>query len=155
MFQRLPGSGAGITGGYDKAMAEVRQRDPIRRAGGVANLGVFGGPEAVKTVKGFAQDEAEAVRVAAQFALALLGQAEALPKMIEYLTHEKHEYRKRAVVALTSVAGADIAADHESVESCAAAKKAYEAWWKKSGSGLVWDERKKVFTAGGAGKAKK
>jgi HEAT repeat protein len=146
MFQqKMPGASGGP---YEQALMEVKQRDPGRRANGVANLGVFGGPDAVKTVKGFVQDEAEAVRVAAHFALALLGQPEALPKLVDYLGHEKHEYRKRAVVALTSVSGAGVNADHESPESCAAAKKEYEAWWKMAGSGLSWDAKKKVFVAG-------
>jgi hypothetical protein len=153
MFHRVPGAPAG---GEAQALADIKQRDPAKRANGVAGLGVFGGADAVKTVKGFLQDEAEVVRVAAHYALALLGQAEALPKLVEYLANEKHEFRKRAAVALASVSGAGISCDHESAESCAAAKKEYEAWWKKSGSGLTWDAKKKVFGAGSAEtKAKK
>lgn len=153
MFHRVPGAPAG---GEAQALADIKQRDPAKRANGVAGLGVFGGVDAVKTVKGFLQDETETVRVAANYALALLGQAEALPKIIEYLGNEKHEYRKRGAVALASVSGAGIACDHESVESCKAAKKEYEAWWKKSGAGLSWDAKKKVFVAGSAEtKAKK
>lgn len=154
MYNRTPGV---PVSGYEQAVLDSKQRDPGRRANGVANLGVWGTPEAVKTVKGFVEDEAEAVRVAAQYALALLGEAEALPKLISHLADERHEFRKRAAVALTSVAGAGIACDHESLESCTAAKKEYEAWWKKSGSGLKWDAKKKTFGAGAAaeGKAKK
>lgn len=150
MFNRMPGAPAG----YDQALLEVKQRDPGRRANGVANLGVFGGPDAVKTVKGFVEDESEAVRVAAQYALALLGQAEALPKLIAHLADERHEFRKRAAVALASVSGAGIACDHESLESCATAKKDYEAWWKKSGAGLKWDAKKKTFGGAGAAETK-
>ncbi|MBI2920427.1 MAG: HEAT repeat domain-containing protein [Planctomycetes bacterium] len=139
---------------YDQAVSETRQRDPGRRANGVANLGVYGTADTVKTVKGFLQDEAEAVRVAANYALLLLGQSEAVPKLIEVLAHERHDYRKRAAVALTTASGSGIACDHESVESCAAAKKEYEAWWKKSGAGLAWDAKKKTFGAGGAAKKK-
>ncbi|MCC6739128.1 MAG: HEAT repeat domain-containing protein [Planctomycetia bacterium] len=150
MFNRLPGAPAG----YDQALLEVKQRDPGRRANGVANLGVFGGPDAVKAVKGFVEDESEAVRVAAQYALALLGQAEALPKLIAHLADERHEFRKRAAVALTSVSGAGIACDHANLESCTAAKKDYEAWWKKSGAGLAWDAKKKTFGSGAGAETK-
>ena len=150
MFQRVPGTPAG---GYDKALLEIKQRDPGRRANGVAGLGVFGNAESVTTVKGFVEDESEAVRVAAQYALALLGQAEALPKLIAHLADERHEFRKRAAVALTSTSGSGIACDHESLESCTAAKKDFEAWWKKSGAGLKWDAKKKAF-AGGAAEVK-
>ncbi|MEK7466106.1 MAG: HEAT repeat domain-containing protein [Planctomycetota bacterium] len=151
MFQRMPGV---PSNGYDKALLDVKQRDPGRRANGVANLGVFGGPDAVKTVLGFAEDESEGVRVAAQYALALLGQAEALPKLISHLADERHEFRKRAAVALSSVTGAGITCDHESLESCSAAKKDFEAWWKKSGAGLAWDAKKKTFAAGTAAEGK-
>lgn len=151
MFQRMPGT---PVGGYDQALLEVKQRDAGRRANGVANLGVFGNADSVKTVKGFVEDESEAVRVAAQYALALLGQAEALPKLIAHLADERHEFRKRAAVALASVAGAGISCDHESLESCTAAKKDFEAWWKKSGAGLKWDAKKKSFAAVGAAEGK-
>jgi HEAT repeat protein len=147
MFQRMPGT---PNNGYDKALLDVKQRDASRRANGVANLGVFGSADSVNTVKGFVEDEAEVVRVAAQNALALLGVAEALPKLIAHLSDERHEFRKRAAVALASVAGAGIACDHESLESCTTAKKDYEAWWKKSGAGLKWDAKKKSFAAGAA-----
>lgn len=151
MFNRTPGA---PVAGYDHAVLESRQRDPGRRSNGVANLGVFGGADAVKIVKGFVEDESEAVRVAAQYALALLGQAEALPKLIAHLADERHEFRKRAAVALASVSGAGIACDHESLESCATAKKDYEAWWKKSGAGLTWDPKKKTFGSGAAAEPK-
>ena len=147
MFQRMPGV---PSNGYDKALLEVKQRDPVRRANGVASLGVFGTADSVKTVKGFVEDESEGVRVAAQYSLALLGEAEALPKLITHLVDERHEFRKRAAVALANVSGAGIACDHESLESCATAKKDYEAWWKKSGAGLKWDAKKKTFGAGAA-----
>ena len=139
---------------YDQALAETRQRDPGRRANGVANLGVHGTADTVKTLKGFLQDEAEAVRVAANYALLLLGQSESIKKLIEVLAHERHDYRKRAAVALTTSSGSGIACDHENVESCAAAKNDYEAWWKKSGAGLTWDAKKKTFEAGGTAKKK-
>jgi len=148
MLQRKPGTPVG----FDQAVAESRQRDPGRRASGVANMGVYGGPEAVAGVKAFVEDEVEAVRVAAWFALALLGQAEALPKLIEVLAHEKHEFRKRAAVALQSTTGAGITADHESAENCAAAKKAYEGWWKAASGKLAWDAKKKAFGEGAAKK---
>ena len=147
MFQRMPGV---PSNGYDKALLDVKQRDHVRRANGVANLGVFGTAESVKTVKGFVEDETEIVRVAAQYALALLGEAEALPKLIAHLADERHEFRKRATVALASVTGAGIACDHESLESCTTAKKEFEAWWKKSGAGLKWDAKKKTFASGAA-----
>jgi HEAT repeat protein len=134
--------------GYDKSLADAKQRDPVRRASGVAGLGVFGDKDAVKTVKGFLQDEAEAVRVAAHYSMLLLGQSESIPKLIEYLGSEHHEYRKRAVVALQTASGAGVACNHEDAASCAEAKKAYEAWWKKSGSALSWDAKKKSFVAG-------
>lgn len=140
--------------GYDQALLDVKQRDPGRRANGVANLGVFGGPDAVKVVKGFIQDESESVRVAAQFALALLGDAEMLPKLIAHLADERHEFRKRGAVALLTVTGAGINCDHADPASCASAKKEYEAWLKKHDGKLKWDPKKKTFGDGGAGETK-
>jgi HEAT repeat protein len=139
-----PASGSG----YDKALADAKQRDPVRRASGVAGMGVFGDKEAVKTVKGFLQDESEAVRVAAHYSMVLLGQAESIPKLIEYLGSEHHEFRKRAAVALTTASGSGIAANHEDEAACQEAKKSYVVWWKKSGAGLAWDAKKKAFKAG-------
>ena len=85
---------------YERALSELSLRDPVRRASAAATVGVFGSDEDVPRLKPLVSDESEAVRVAALYALALLGEKSAVEKLFPFVGHAREQYRKLALTAL-------------------------------------------------------
>ncbi len=134
---------------YERALSELSLRDPVRRASAAATVGVFGSDKDVPRLKPLVSDESEAVRVAALYALALLGEKSAVEKLFPFVGHTREQYRKLALTALEGATRLNHGGPHGDEEACKKAQEAWKGWWDTNKANLAWDKQKKQWAPKG------
>lgn len=134
---------------YERALTELSLRDPVRRASAAATVGVFGSDKDLPRLKPLVNDEAEAVRVSALYALALLGDKGAIDKLFPFVSHSREQYRKLALTALEGATRLNHGGPHGDEEACKKAQEAWKAWWEQNKGAVSWDKKKKQWVPKG------
>lgn len=137
--------GKGTAREYERAVSELSLRDPVRRASAAATVGVFGTEKDIPRLKTLVNDESEAVRVSALYALTLLGDKNAVEKLLPFVSHAREQYRKLALTALEGATRLNHGGPPGDEDACKRAQEAWKAWWEASESSLTWDQRKKQW----------
>ena len=130
---------------HERALIELKVRDPQRRAAAAVNVGIFGKADSIPALLEVAADESEFVRVSAFYGLVLLGHSESVAKLLPFVGHARAHFRKLALRALETVAGKSLGGPAEDEKACAKAATAWADWWKAHHAKLKWDEEKRVY----------
>lgn len=139
--------GKGTAREYERALSELSLRDPVRRASAVATIGVFGTEKDLPRLKSLVNDETEAVRVSALYALTLLGDKGAVEKLFPFVSHSREQFRKLALTALEGATRLNHGGPHGDEAACKKAQEAWKEWWEKNKDSLTWDKQKKQWVA--------
>ncbi|MDQ7780466.1 MAG: HEAT repeat domain-containing protein [Planctomycetota bacterium] len=129
-----------------KALGEIKLMDAGRRAQAAITLGLYGDDHVLPALKQAARDSAAQVKVAALYSLCLLGDKEAIPQLIPFLSTDRPRSRKLALTALEQSTDVKHGGDSEDVESCKKAEEAWSAWWKQNSAKVKWAQEKKRYT---------
>lgn len=130
---------------HERALGELKVRDPQRRATAAVNLGIYGNADVIPALVDAAQDDSEFVRVSALYSLVLLGHAESVAKLIAYVGHKRTHFRKLALKALETATGKNQGGPFDDEKACAKAAQGWADWWKTSQPKVKWDAQKKVY----------
>lgn len=128
---------------YEQALTSLSLRDPVRRSIAAATIGVFGSEKDLPRLKPLANDESEAVRVSALYALVLLGDKGSMDKLFPFVSHTREQYRKLALTAIEGATRLNHGGPHGDEEACKKAQEAWKAWWEANKAMATWDKQKK------------
>ncbi len=130
---------------HERALGDLRVRDPQRRATAAVNLGLYGTPEVIPALVEAVKDESEFVRVSALYSLVVLGHTESVAQLIPYVSHKRAHFRKLALKALEAATQKTHGGPHDDAGACTKAAQAWAEWWKANAAKLKWDGQKKVY----------
>ncbi|MBI5369446.1 MAG: HEAT repeat domain-containing protein [Planctomycetes bacterium] len=137
----------GLQKDKDRAASDLQVKDPLRRGDAAANLGVFGDASLIPTLAKLLGDSSEYVRVSALYALTLLGDKDAVGKLVPYVGHARDHFRKLALTALETACGQKLGGPHDNADMCKDAQASWEKWWTGHAAKATWDAQKKVWKA--------
>lgn len=130
---------------HERALSDLKVRDPQRRATAAVNLGLHGNAEVIPALQQAAGDESEYVRVSALYSLVLLGDADSVSKLIPFVDHKRTHFRKLALKALETALQKNHGGPYEDAVACTKAAQTWAEFWKANQPKLRWDAQKKVF----------
>lgn len=130
---------------HQRALGDLKVRDPQRRATAAVNLGLYGTPEVIPALLEAVKDESEFVRVSALYSLVVLGHSDSVTPLIPYVSHKRAHFRKLALKALEAATQKNLGGPHEDTAACTKAAQAWAEWWKANHAKVKWDAQKKVY----------
>ncbi len=131
---------------HERALMDLKGRDPQRRANAAVNLGLHGTAEFIPALQEVAGDDSEFVRVSALYSLVLLGDSTSVAKLIPFVDNKRTHFRKLAIKALETALQQNHGGPFEDAAACAKAAQAWADWWNLNQSKLTWDAHKRLFT---------
>ena len=129
---------------FQKDLAQAKQDissgDPVKRAMAAVNMGIFGDETIVPNLKRATVDASEAVRVSALYSLVLLGEKEFVAKLIPYLSHDRHQFRKLSRTALFETTGQSLPEESAPQDDFKKAGSEFDGWWRAHSAKANWDK---------------